>query len=321
MTRFNKEFLPFLALLLVTAVTSCAPVAQLFEVEARVPAEYKVNLDNKSIAIFTTLRESTPQEGTLLNNDSLSMVYMARGLASGLEKNLDLEDGDVFVFNHKPDSNTVIDADYIRELSFLSNSDIVMVVDTLKMSFPKLLEGLAGGVTAGFRSNYIFALLTSVINVYDGITAQSVAKISQTDTVYWEILSRADANQSAVLSRVRESISKVNQSIGEEISARFFPSWGRQERSLFVYPGAKWSAAFTNAINFKWKEAMDIWLEESKTKDPVKAAAASYNIAVACEMTDRHELALEWLDLSLKSYTLPGVSNYKQYLLNRVEKK
>ena len=47
---------------------------------------------------------------------------------------------------------------------------------------------------------------------------------------------------------------------------------------------------------FDWKGAMDIWLNQCNSKDPLKRASASYNIATACYMMGDYHLALKWLD-------------------------
>ncbi|MDP3397650.1 MAG: DUF6340 family protein [Bacteroidales bacterium] len=299
---------------------ACAPVTEIINVEARIPAEYPIDFNEKSVAVFFSVTDEMPDESFLYKNDSILMQQLATGIASTIEKNLLLDEGGVFVFKHFPDANTVYDMSYIHELSFNSNSDIIIIVDSVEVGHIGLLDGVKHNFTTNYISRYIFAPFRSSIKVYDGITAKSLAYINQSDTVFWEILSKNDLRPEVMAVRARQSMPNVSRSIGEEVVKALFPTWQAQKRTLYLYPTQAWINAANYAKEFKWKEAMDFWLKQSKDKDPVKAAVAAYNIAIACELTDRHELALEWAEFSLKRYVLPGVSDYKQLLTEKLEK-
>ena len=67
-------------------------------------------------------------------------------------------------------------------------------------------------------------------------------------------------------------------------------------------------------MSFKWKEAMEIWMEDTSSSDNVKASCAAFNIAVACEMLEHFDLANEWLDVAKKHYPIQGIDEYKSFL-------
>ncbi len=158
--------------------------------------------------------------------------------------------------------------------------------------------------------------------MYDGTSAKKLTEIKQNDTVYWELLTRSDAREEAMIHRVRNSIGAIAQNVGLELVNKMFPSWIEQQRALFSYSNRDWSRAYSFASQFMWEEAMEIWLKESTDQDKIKVAAAAFNMAVACELTDRLELALEWIGLSYKNYPLlPGVVSYKQFLTEKFETK
>ncbi len=308
--------IPVLALLTV----SCGPATEIIDVEARIPAEYSVDFNEKSVAVFFSVRETEADESLLYNNDTVLLQNLSTGIATSIEENLYLDKGGVYVFKHYPDDSTKYDTPYIHDLSFNSNSDIIVIVDSVKVGHIGIVDATKYDLTTSYRSNYIYAPYHSVIKIYDAITAEQIVNIQQKDTIYWEILSRNDLRPEVMAIRARQSMPDVSKSIGAEVVKSLFPSWQEQRRSLYVYPAGTWMRAAENAKNFRWREAMDFWIRESKSEDPVKSAAASYNIAIACELTDRHQLALEWTEFSLKRYKLPGVSEYKQLLIDKLEK-
>lgn len=308
-------------LVLTMSVYSCGPVVTYFNIESRVPAQYPVALENKSIALFVSVDSSINRGDFLSQNDSLQMISVATGIAQELENKLELDEGTVFVFSHYPGNERTYDMEYIQHLSFTSNSDIVIVLDSLGIGFPKVLKNVAT-TSDTYKNSFFYAPVFSEIKVYNGITANLLTHIKQIDTVYWEILSRSDVSEKAMLHKVNSSIDAIALNIGENMATKMFPSWVEQQRSLFRYSNREWSRAHDLALQFKWEDAMQIWLKETSGADNVKVAAAAFNMAVACELTGRLELALEWIKLAQKSFpSLPRVVSYKQFLTEKFETK
>ena len=65
-----------------------------------------------------------------------------------------------------------------------------------------------------------------------------------------------------------------------------------------TFAGSKWESAYYLALDFKWEQAMDVWLELVKGGAPEKQGAAAYNLAVACEILGKYNTALKWLDFA-----------------------
>ncbi len=309
--------------LMLVIVASCGPLLETLVVESRVDPLYPVNFDNKSISVFVSVTDSINGNDTiyLFKNDTSHMVRMAEGVATAIERNLAMDAGAIYVFKHYPDIDQEIDMGYIQNLSFISNSDIVVILDTMYVTYPDIFQNVGPSSGALYGSSFIFTSVRSVLNVYDGLTAQKLAEINKVDTVYWEVLSRRDLDYSSVLNRVRQSLPEVTAAIASEVVSTMFPAWEEQQRYLYVYETRTWERAYNHAFNFRWTEAMDIWMSETRNSDPQRVAAAAFNLAVACELTDRLDLAMEWIDLSLKSYNLKGALSYKQFLSEKLEKR
>ncbi len=307
--------------LLVLILTSCGPTVRFFNVDEKVPARYPVNFDNKSISVFISLSKNELSPEQMFLNDSLQMLNLGTAIASKLERELYLDEGGVYVFNHYPDKSSAIDPGYIMALANKSNSDIIVTIDTLEVLKTIIISDFIADNASRYRSNYLLAPIRTVVNVYDGITTERIQRIDIRDTVYWEILSRSDVRDASVRLKAAESMKSVSSTLGEDIAAKMFPDWITIQRSLFTLPGPGWSRAYNLSTEFKWKEAIDIWMEEIDLKDPVVSSVAAYNIAVACELTDRIELALKWVDVSMKYYKLPRIQNYKNRLIEKLEKR
>ena len=319
MKRASIKFVLLIGALTIL-LNACGPVTEIINVEARIPAEIPIDFNDKTVAVFASVREYVVNDSLLFYNDSTLMLNLATGVASAIEKNLAIDEGGVYVFKHFPVDSTEYDMSYIHSLSFGSNSDIIIVVDSIQVGHIGIINGVTYNLSGEYITNYIYAPYQSIIKAYDAVSTDMLAYINQKDTVFWEILSKNDLRPEVMAIRASQSMPSVSQSIGVEIVKSLFPAWQQQKRTLYYFPSQSWNNAVINAREFRWREAMAFWLKQTKERDPVKAAAAAYNIAIACELTDRHELALEWTDLSLKIYKLPGVSDYKQLLIEKLEK-
>jgi hypothetical protein len=300
----------------------CGPIPQLLYVESSVSAENPVDFEGKSVSLFVTVDTTEYDRGEYISfNDSLHMVSMATGIAAELERRFSLEEGAIFVFNHYPlPQERVYEMEYIQNLSFVSNSDLVFILDSLVITLPELvLEERTN--ESGYASRYAGANLFSSLKLYDGYTADLLQDISRSDTIYWELLTRSEIREESIINRVNASLDSVTESLGSEIAGTMFPSWREQERILYLFSGEKWWSAYDSATVFKWDEAVDVWLSISENEnDVVKIAAAAFNLAVASELTGRINLALEWIDVSIENHVLKGAIEYKKYLLEKIEK-
>ncbi len=319
-----KTLYPIKGLIFLVSViflSSCGPAIQFFNIDERVAPLHPVNFENRSISVYVSISGGETDENLLFKNDSAQMSNLATGIASSLEKNLNLDEGAVYVFNHYPAKGFKYNMEYIQSLSAASNSDILVVVDTLMVGKTQVMSDLKSPVDQPYRSNYVFAPIRTVINVFDGVTSERLGRVDQIDTVIWEILSRNDARDNAIKYKALKSMLIVATTLGEDVVTNMFPQWKTVGKYLYVYPVSSWQKAYEFSLEFKWREAMDIWLEEISHQDAIRAASAAYNIALACELTDRVELAIEWIDVSINKFRLQGVLSYKQSLIEKLEKR
>lgn len=315
-----------LALVLISAalLSSCGPVVHFFNVDERVPAIIPIELEEGNIAVFSTitsLTDSAGQKTERFGLDSLLMVKVAAGLAAGIEENLFLDSGSVGIFNHYGDKNRdLLNPRYIESLSLNSEAQVMFVIEDLKVEPLRILKLKGALVNTNPVLSYVYMPVSIDVSVYDGVNLAILGSHNLKDTIYWEIFSKQDLREEAIQARLYESMVNISAALGSQISRVFFPSWNPQERYLYTFGNPQWNAALKYSDEFKWREAMHIWLDEVETGNRMKSAAASFNIAVSLEMMEKYDLALEWLNYAEKCFPLEGMDGYKSILTRKLEK-
>jgi hypothetical protein len=195
-----------------------------------------------------------------------------------------------------------------------------MVLDKLYIGKPEQAKLTQPQSEGKYISLYVFVPYTSKMNVYDGLSATKIATVSQTDTIYWEILSRNELRAANFLPKIYQSLIKVSENVGNYLADNFFGTWVNVQRYLYSFSNSSWLNAYQYATDFKWTAAIEIWMADVDSPDKLKSACAAFNLAVACEMTGRIELALDWIEYSRHCYPLQGVDSYKSILKGQLEK-
>jgi hypothetical protein len=315
-----KNFIPKISAILLAStllLSSCGPYLEFFIIDVKIPASYPVDFNEKTVSVFSAIPVSGNNGENMisLKEDSILMSNFAKGMAQSLEKRLQLKEGDVPVFNHfGSEINDIRDRSYVEALAKNSDSDILLLLENLKIGKFEKLNQAVSPVRSGYASSYVYAPLSLLVNVYDGKTADLISSLTQNDTIYWEILAKEGVNEERLNKSLFSALNKISVSAGDDIIKNFFPEWGNEQRCLFIFENSAWRKAHSLAMDFKWKEAMDIWMQEASSPDNLKVACAAFNIAVACEMLERFDLASEWLDMAKKHYPIQGIDDYKSFL-------
>ncbi|MDD4492618.1 MAG: DUF6340 family protein [Bacteroidales bacterium] len=315
-----KSIIPKISAILLAStllLSSCGPYLEFFIIDVKVPASYPVDFKEKSVSVFSAIPVSGHNGENMisLKEDSTLMSNFAKGMALSLEKHLQLKEGDIPVFNHFGNEiNDIRERSYVEALAQDSESDILVMLENLKIGKFEKLRQAVSPVRSGYASSYVFAPLSLLVNVYDGKTADLISSFTQNDTIYWEILAKEGVNEERLNKGLFSALNKISVSAGEDVVKNFFPEWENEQRCLFIYENSAWRKAHSLAMSFKWKEAMEIWMEDTSSSDNIKASCAAFNIAVACEMLERFDLANEWLDVAQKHYPIEGIDEYKSFL-------
>jgi hypothetical protein len=106
--------------------------------------------------------------------------------------------------------------------------------------------------------------------------------------------------------------------VGEKITGILIPSWKERQRFLFSGTQARMQEALSFARNGKWNRSETLWMNEYAVKSkPLDKGKLAYNIAVANEMQDRLDSALQWAIVArehLKAGSAGTTAEIDQYI-------
>lgn len=282
------------ALSALVALQSCDPQAFSMNVEMRYPSSSGMSIDGKSVAVVYLNEDSA--------KDSVFNECLANGFASAIEKNYFNGAEAVNLYKMpKVVGGVYSNADTLINLIVDTGCDIVFLFDAPEFGNVQIKEQKTS--TSG---TYYPVSVPVAIKLY------GFDSLSGSDTVrVWTGTRMLSANMEASLGRQAAADSLWNrigssaENLGEVSARTFAPVW-KEETYTFIYyesPEA-WLTAAQYASDYKWNEAMKVWISLLDTNNTMKRSCAEYNIATACFLMGDNELALKWLNSSDEDYPI-----------------
>ena len=300
------------------SLSGCGAMIQIIDVDVKLPAEQPYRFNNREIAIFNAIYDSTGLERSMWN-DSLLINKVAEGFRNQLSTDLFLDIDSIPVYNHffcDATYDVLEDKEYIYALSEQIGARTLVFIDSLRPTDFELIR-----YRIGLPDRLVPILATTewqmVFRFFDIDSDRFITRIAIKDTLFWNIITK-DQDSLLVVNKLISSLPETALYLGSAAAKKMLPQWETQERVLFLYPGFLWNKAMEHAFMFEWEEALKIWLSISRsTKNPRKIAFAAYNLAVASEMMGYIDLAKEWLDLSRKYQNITEINHYARLLEER----
>ena len=282
------------ALSALVALQSCDPQAFSMNVEMRYPSSSGMSIDGKSVAVVYLIEDSA--------KDSVFNECLANGFASAIEKNYFNGAEAVNLYKMpKVGGGVYSNADTLINLIVDTGCDIVFLFDAPEFGNVQIKEQKTS--TSG---TYYPVSVPVAVKLY------GFDSLSGSDTVrVWTGTRMLSANMEASLGRQAAADSLWNrigssaENLGEVSARTFAPVW-KEETYTFIYyesPEA-WLTAAQYASDYKWNEAMKVWISLLDTNNTMKRSCAEYNIATACFLMGDNELALKWLNSSDEDYPI-----------------
>lgn len=125
---------------------------------------------------------------------------------------------------------------------------------------------------------------------------------NQVDTLFYGGDQLANSNLNGISSIMENATDFAGKSFGTKL----IPSWVPVERMYYKSNHPEMLKAEAFARKFDWLHAAEIWNCETNNKNQQIAAKACYNMALACEMEGKYDLAIDWL---VKSYSILSKNN------------
>ena len=279
-----KRFLPLFILI---ALGSCAPMPYYFNVDIRNQSELDYNINGKKVALFSVMPKG--------DKDSISATAIAIGAAKKIEEDNGYTKGTIPVYSLFSEETDLSSYASIFKIAQGTSSDVLLFVKDLKLSsFSVESPSLTGQlVILPFDAKYY---------IFDKNKIKAIYNSEPTDSLIWSIISDAPVGVSLAINKAKTTLNKMFIDVGAEFASQVSTQWIPQERMLVLFDSSKWMKARDLAMDFKWEEAMDIWMAEVKSSDVRKSAAAAYNIALACDILGDYDIADKWLDYARDKY-------------------
>lgn len=259
-----------LSLCMGLGLVSCGPTYFSMGVDLRSPAKSGIALSGKNLSVSYIAEEG----------DSLFLQSVAEGFATALEK--DYFGGEPRIGIYRIDNPE--GADY-----------------TCRDSMFNLLMDTGVDVAFLFKLQSVEKPEDSVSNIPFGIGLYVYDGMNKSDSVQ-TFEGKSSLNQAV-------DISEQGLEVGRRSASSFVSSWTNKRFTFYYYDSNyKWSEAASLAADYKFREAMDIWMSLLDTGNLLRRSCAEFNIAAVCCISGDAELAKEWLDRSDADYRLPGSS-------------
>ncbi len=292
-------------------LTSCDPQAFSMNIEMSYPSKSGLSLTGKSIAVFCL------DSGE--SKDSVFTDYLLNGFASTIEKNYFAGQQSVNLYKvKKQPGDNYSSVDSLSALVMKSGDDVVFLFDAPEFGNVSILDK---EVSASDTALFYTASVPMILKLY---AYDSMGKV---DTVYaWsgsrELKSTVSVDvytpRTAVPDMVWTSLNKQAESAGALSAKIFAPVWKSEQFTLLYYESpSDWDNASQLAYDFKWKEAISVWMKLVNTNNLMRRSCAEYDIALGCFMLGDNDLALKWLNQSDKDYPISLSSGLRKRINSR----
>lgn len=314
--------IPGLAMIL----SSCI-LAYNYQAEILFPAQIDVSADLNNVGVFSRIDLgpgslgyfSGLEQGRSFKRDSVLLKQSVLGLEDGLIES--------------PRYN-VIKTLTKRNLSgFLPQPSKNLAWTFLRNICPDSTDLLIELATASFNDtvidlnarddiveNYYCILTTFFWRLYD-IDAKEISLYRIQDTTIVEYRKTGYSGRIQDRNHLLRLMNKASYNAGISFASGIAPTWKEIDRIYYKSSIPLFHPAEKLVAEGDWIGAAEEWLPFTKSKNKNISSKASFNMAVAAEMTDHFELAIEWLEkskeLGLKRY----VDEYTADLLDRISQK
>ena len=298
------------------AMAGCLPQARYFNVDVRSEEFVEIPIEGNSVAVFSIVSQN--------RHDSIRCSNVALGLAEKIEADRGLEKGDVAVYSIPKiefrgfpsalnDKITDVDTVYLSQLMLKTGVQMFVFVDNLRFGQYSIPYSVT---SADFDNTNVLVPYMVDMNVFDPVNGKTLYKLELRDSIYMQMVSSVVTDKK-VGAMISNYLPEISGKIGQKLASHLSVQWETQERMLVSFDDAKWEKACDMAQDFKWEEAIRIWMPLAESDNPKKSAFAAYNIAVGCEMLEQFDLARKWIEFSLKRYKFKEALQMHEYIKKR----
>ncbi|MFW5916353.1 MAG: DUF6340 family protein, partial [Bacteroidota bacterium] len=207
----------------------------------------------------------------------------------------------------------------VRQITDSLDVDGLMVLHQLKFS-----DSLDREIVydSNYEGYYFIYKIQAMINwkIYEPQSQTIFNTHSYKEKFVWEGLGSTEKEAIRKLVDINRAFSSAAYWSGNDIGHTLFPYWVEQERFYFIRGNRYFRRARDHVENNNWQKAIDIWKKNFKLNSEDAAYRAAHNIAFACEMLGKIDLAIEWAEKALDIGYAKRSREYLDTLRERKEK-
>lgn len=293
---------------------SCSHQVFYMSLDLRYPSAYGVDLGGKSAAVVYVTDPS--------GRDSTFNHALAEGFARGLEKDYfgGKEVVDIMMMEKEEGANYAA-RDTLAGLVMDTGDDVVFLFDSTTFGTLTATDRAPSAISSD-RDSVMHYVLTAPFEVnmymYDSMSPiDTVRMLVGKSSAKIQAYTPENPSQEFLEQCFFTSLTPKGLDTGLVSSKKFQPQWKSESLPIFYYETGSWENALQYAYDFKWKEAMDIWMEFSRSKNPDKRACAAHNMAIAAYVLGDLELSSKWLDLAEASNKMSESATLRKRIENR----
>jgi len=231
--------------------------------------------------------------GKKANVDSLVSMSILNTLASQPELLQNTSDIVVFDYYSLPrmtGQNLIpLSREVIQNIARSSGSQKVISLETLTYMYSWYSYISGGNESAD-------VIIAAIWAVYDGFTGALLQNEQVIDTLYWTTsLSFKKGNKEPLVPPYITAMELASETYAENFAKKFAISWETVQRIIVVPPMNEFNLAANYALENEWEKASEIWKRYTSERYGRLAVSARFNMAVASEISDRIDIALDWI--------------------------
>ncbi len=293
----NFYFIIISTLFLISCV-STAPVT----IDVLYPATENIPNNIKNIAVInkavsqgrdTTLGKTVA--GEVLFKDSIASEDCLHGFVDAIEeaKFFDVE---------TPYNFSIVSTNKLPD--YISLEKVVSLCEALNVDALLVLQMLSTD-----------AKRKTKIEIYNSTEYLLIPRAVETKTIWnlydvsnENIITITDSNEN--VSNTKYNLRKAAYYMGKKFARQISPYWLRVHRGYYIANNEMIKAhEFVN--NNNWAAAAVIWRELAESEKKTIAGYACYNMALACEMQGRIDLAIEWIKKAIEKNNISAMQYYE----------
>ncbi len=230
---------------------------------------------------------------TTVNNNILRFAQLVKSLSKhdSVKTNTKLIDPEFGLYSH----------DDIQKIADSTNADLLLSFDFYGSRDGIFSRKFISDLTEKFIfSSFNINEATEIVHVLSGWTFYDLKKSEiiythiNIDTITWNEPAFSLTKAKRVLPPRRDAVLHAAEIAGINFAGYVAPHWIEVERMYYKSRQVELKKTDDLIEQNRWLEAAEIWKKNTTNKNKKIAAKSMFNMALACEMNDELDAAIDW---------------------------